>query len=175
MITVHNLNNIEINGTTWSVADAFRNLPDLTAEIYDALIAWESGLADRALATQTAVVEEQAKHHSAQVNDIKTELNAVKADFHKAQSLIEQLTGNIAEARKVMQAQIEETAMLRKQAEFHSGRANKAMELISHMMNGDEPATVAAVRELKRLELAREQAALAAAAQILQVGSEQPA
>lgn len=163
MITVTNLSNIEIDGVNVvCVADAFANYRERSAEIYDALIAWENGLSDRAMATQTAVLDEQAKHHAAHVNDLKAELDAVKTDLQKAQSLVEQLTGNITEARKIMQAQIDETASLRKQVEFHGGLANKALEVVNHMLTGDEPATVAAVRELKRLELAQQQAAMQA-------------
>lgn len=162
MITVKDLNNIDIDGTAWTVADAFANRRDRSAEIYDALVAWEAGLADRAMTTQTAVLAEQAKHHEAALNDVKAERDAVQADNARLTTLAEEYGKQVGAARAVIEKQLAEVTNLRGQLEFHVGRANKAMELVNHLMADQSEAAVAVAKEMKRLELAQQQAAMQA-------------
>lgn len=162
MSTVYSLSKIDIDGVAWSVADAFRNLPDLTAEIFDALIAWESGIADRALATQTAALAEAAKHHEAAMNDLTAERDAVQADNARLTTLAEEYGKQVGTARGIIEKQVAEVTNLRSQLEFQATRGNKAMELVNHLIGDQSEAAVAVTRELQRLDLARQQAALAA-------------
>jgi len=162
MITVTNLNTIDIDGTTHSVVDAFNNFRDRAAEIYDALIAWEAGLADQAMKTQQAVLEEQAKHHAAQLADVVAERDAIRGDVQKLTDFANATSGELQNARTIMAAQIEETAKLKSQVGFLQGLAIKLNETVNVLMANDTEAAVAASRELKRLELAQQQAAMQA-------------
>lgn len=153
------------------IVDAVNNYRDRSAEIMDAIVAWEGDRSDRQAEQLQVMITEAVTPKQIQIDELTQERDGIKTAFDllradtdtrlaQARDLIQKLTIEV----QALQAELLATV---NRLKFATATADSAVALVNHLKSDSTEAAIAVTRELRRLDLERRRAEMDAEAAAL--------